>query len=175
MNRFRLRQVERLLRGPPSTQEAAWRREHEQRWHRTLEAFFTALPEPLHDRVADALGAWLDRDDPSLGGRGLYSWLDAVWVRNGRAPTGMCDPLPAEVVEVYLHEPEAKPTREDCAQCGLLLPVVEPVVESAPDGQGAVITRPGRTFFEACPACGKAPRASIMAPLPICSSCSRSR
>lgn len=96
MNRFRPRRAKLLLNGLPATTAAAFQREQQERWRRNLERFWAALPEALHDRVERALCAWLDEGDPALGGRGLYAWLNALRIRDGRPPSGLCDPLPVE-------------------------------------------------------------------------------
>ena len=128
---IRLRRLEELLsvRTERNTQG------HVVDWLNAQDRLLDALPSHQRAAVIDAIEGWPDR------GLGLLDWLDDL-VRASSIPT----PLPSELVQVYLDDPDALPLH-DCEDCGLRIPV-RPGRQCGNDSQAA------HRYFDHCPACG---------------------
>jgi hypothetical protein len=76
------------------------------------------------------------------GGSGLRDWISAIAYRRAVLP----ERIPAAVVDVYVHDPEAVPLH-DCEQCGMAVPV-------RPNRVHGMESEPEQEYFPVCPICG---------------------
>jgi hypothetical protein len=76
------------------------------------------------------------------GGTGLREWVAAI----ARGATVLPEHIPAELLNVYLSDPEAVPFH-DCEDCGLAVPI-------RPHRLAGMEAEPEQIYFPNCPLCG---------------------
>lgn len=106
-------------------------------WSQVRDDFLSLVSPRQRPLVAELLR------QPRRGGQGLRMWLQALVTQARPMP----ESLPAELIEVYLKDPEAVPLH-DCSECGLAIPV-------HPAWQGYE-WKPECVYFPECPCCGAA-------------------
>lgn len=118
------------------TQHSSGESASDARWTDACRQFIAAVPANICQPV--------DRSLHSLhgGGFGLRNWVSSIAWRGGKLP----QELPAELVQVYLDDPEAAPLH-DCESCGVAIPV-------RPNRIDGLEAEPEQTYFPTCPICG---------------------
>lgn len=111
------------------------RRESDACWTAACERFLLATPVGLRQATERSLG------NLHSAGSGLRAWVAAIAWRGSRLP----ESLPAELVQVYLDDPEAIPLH-DCEKCGIAIPV-------RPDRLNGSEAEPEQVYFTQCPVC----------------------
>ncbi len=120
---------------PHQEDRAPYRKDHDARWSEARQRLLAAVASVQRAEVARRL------QQAPHGGLGLRLWLRTL-VTQGRP---LPEALPAELVQVYLEDPDAVPAH-DCAICGVAIPV-------QPGWQG-YDDEPRRVYFPTCPCCG---------------------
>lgn len=108
------------------------------RWTSACEMLLLASPFEYQGAIDRALHNFRN------GGAGLRAWASAIAWRGARVP----DHVPAELIEVYLTDPEAAPLH-DCEDCGIAIPV-------RPHRIYGLEGEPEHVYFPDCPVCGGA-------------------
>lgn len=106
------------------------------RWADACQQFIAAAPESIRESVERSLHSLHG------GGFGLRNWVSSLAWRGGKLP----EEIPAELVQVYLDDPEAAPLH-DCESCGVAIPV-------RPNRIDGLEAEPEQTYFPSCPVCG---------------------
>lgn len=109
--------------------------EDDLRWQEACQDFLVSVPAEMHACVERALR------DLHGGGAGLRAWVSSIAWRGARLPEN----VPAELVKVYLADPEAVPLHE-CETCGISIPV-------RPNRFRGMEDEPEETYFSTCPVC----------------------
>ena len=104
-------------------------------WREVTDRLLAAVEPRQREDVARVL------EDTHGGGWGLRLWVSSIIWGGASLP----EQVPAELIDVYLTDPEAMPLHE-CGECGLPVPV-RPNRVHGNDGD------PERVYFPACPAC----------------------
>jgi hypothetical protein len=108
---------------------------HNSSWSNARRYFLAAVNPRQRPVVARLL------QEAPHSGLGLRLWLRSMVAQGRPLPKS----LPAELVQVYLDDPEAVPLH-DCEGCGIAIPV-------HPAWQGYE-SEPQRVYFPTCPCCG---------------------
>jgi hypothetical protein len=110
--------------------------EDDVRWKEACQEFLVSVPADMHTCVERSLRSLHE------GGVGLRAWVSAIARRGAKLP----ECVPAELVKVYLDDPEATPLHE-CETCGIAIPI-------RPNRLRGMEDEPEETYFNACPVCG---------------------
>jgi len=104
-------------------------------WQEVVNLFLEAIEPRQRDVVSIALA------DPYAGGWGLRLWVSAIIWGSAIMPAK----VPAEVIDVYLSDPDVIPLH-DCCCCGLAVPV-------RPNKLQGSAGEPEKVYFPLCPSC----------------------
>lgn len=108
----------------------------DRRWQETCQEFLVSVPADMHACVERSLRSLHE------GGTGLRAWVSSIAWRGGKLP----ECVPAELVKVYLDDPEATPLH-DCETCGIAIPI-------RPNRLRGMEDEPEEVYFSSCPVCG---------------------
>jgi hypothetical protein len=109
---------------------------YETHWEEIRQRFLAAIDPGLREGIEHLM------HQPHYSGFGIRAWLNSL----ATGASMLVEPLPYQVVKVYLDYPEAMPLH-DCERCGLAVPIL-------PNRQDGYEGEPERVFFPECPSCG---------------------